>query len=264
MAMFGEIQENLAIGPGQVVRRNAAGTGFETINTSAAPGATQAILVTDASGAVTVFLKDVDGWIATADTWTYASATTFTIAGDLTAKYIPGTKLKLTQTTVKFFYVVSSVFAGGNTTVTFTGGSDYSLANASITSPFYSYEDNPQGFPQWFNYTPTWTGVSPAPTVIARFNVVGRMVTAVISPTVAGTGTLTTFQATAPIVSTNIAGYGWHAPCICNDNGVTLTNWGRADMVGNSNAITFYTSAATGAWTASGSRYVAVTIQYEI
>lgn len=105
------------------------------------------------SGATAPAWTTQDGWIPTSATWTYASATTFTVSGDVTATFAKGTKIKLTQTTVKYFYVVSSSYGAPNTTVTVTGGSDYSLADAAITSPFYSYADTPQGFPHWFAYT---------------------------------------------------------------------------------------------------------------
>ena len=96
-----------------------------------------------------------DGWTAIDETLTYASATSFTVATDLTARFQKGTKLKLTQTTDKYFYVTASSYGAPNTTVTITGGTDYTLASAAITTPFYSYIDNPAGFPDWFNYTPT-------------------------------------------------------------------------------------------------------------
>src|SRR3990167_2428347 len=44
----------------------------------------------------------IDGWIADGATWTYVSATTFTVSGDVTAQFRKGTKLKLTQTTAKY------------------------------------------------------------------------------------------------------------------------------------------------------------------
>jgi len=76
----------------------------------------------DASGSTT-------GWTASADTWTYASASTFTIAGiDRTAVYTKGTRLKFTQTTVKYAVVVSSAFST-NTTVTIAVNTDYTIAN---------------------------------------------------------------------------------------------------------------------------------------
>jgi len=85
------------------------------------------------------------GWTPSGETWTYASATTFTIAGtDLTSKYTKGAKIKLTNdSTTKYFYVVSSAFAT-DTTVTVTG--EVNLVSGEITNPFYSYADCPQGF----------------------------------------------------------------------------------------------------------------------
>ena len=44
--------------------------------------------------------------------------------------------------------------AGGATLITVYGGTDYTLADEAITSPYYSYASNPQGFPTYFNYTP--------------------------------------------------------------------------------------------------------------
>lgn len=110
---------------------------------------------------VVQYLKDeytaLQGWNPYTTTCTYASATTFTIAGtDATAIFRKGTKLKLTNSTVKYFYVVSSSFST-NTTVTVTGGSDYELASAAISNVFVSYVENPQSFPHWFNYTPSYS-----------------------------------------------------------------------------------------------------------
>lgn len=121
------------------------------------------------------------GWTAAGETWTYASATTFTVPTDLTVKYQKGTKIQLTQTTVKYFYVVASSYAAPNTTVTITAGTDYALANAAITVPCYSYMENPQGFPDIFNYTPIWSGDIAPPaigngTLLGTFSVVGKKI----------------------------------------------------------------------------------------
>lgn len=94
------------------------------------------------------------GWISANETWTYASAITFTITGDKTAKYSVGMKLKLTQTTAKYFIVTKVEYSDPSTTVTVYGGTDYTLANAAITSPYYSTQKSPHGFPM----SPTkWT-----------------------------------------------------------------------------------------------------------
>lgn len=93
----------------------------------------------------------VDGWVAASETWTYASADdptfTFTITGDYSTTYFPGQRLKLTQTTVKYFIVTAVAYSAPNTTVTIYGGTDYDLANAAISSTFYSPVKAPAGFP---------------------------------------------------------------------------------------------------------------------
>ena len=120
------------------------------------------------------------GWIASGETWTYASASTFTISGDKTGKYQIGDKIKLTQTTVKYFNVIGVAYADTTTTITITGGTDYSLADAAITLPYYSKIENPQGFPGWFNWTPTYacTGdmtYTSVTTLVAKYAVIDKM-----------------------------------------------------------------------------------------
>ena len=96
--------------------------------------------------------SDADGWSAAAETWTYASADdptfTFTAPGDLTGTYNAGMRVKLTQTTAKYFLITAVSHAGGTTTITIYGGTDYDLANAAISNPYYSTGKAPQGFPQ--------------------------------------------------------------------------------------------------------------------
>lgn len=121
------------------------------------------------------------GWISPGETWTYASATQFTVPGDRTAVYKVGTKLKCTNNSiVKYFTVLSSSYSAPNTTVVITGGNDYSLANAAISSNFYSYAENPQGFPGLFNWTPTFISTGATFTYNIQsgtFSIRGRAIT---------------------------------------------------------------------------------------
>lgn len=112
-----------------------------------------------------------DGWTLTGESWTYASAVTITVPSDATQKYAVGDRIKLTQTTVKYF-VITGV---ASTTLTITGGTDYTLANAAITNNYYSKALSPVGYPQYFNYTPTWTNLTiGSSTQTFRFSVIGR------------------------------------------------------------------------------------------
>lgn len=142
------------------------------------------------------------GWTSAGETWVYASATTFTVAGvDVTEKYPVGTKIRLKQGgSYKYFYIVTRTFST-NTTITVTGGSDYSLANATITDNYFSYAVVATGFPSRFNYTPSWTNLTVGSgTVVAFFSMVGKRVLAVVRFTYgAGSAVGSTPQFTLPV-----------------------------------------------------------------
>jgi len=87
-----------------------------------------------------------DGWNSISATLTYSSADspTFvaTTSSDLTGSIGVGSRIKLTQTTVKYFIVTAIT----SSTITLYGGTDYTLANAAITSPYSSLIKTPIGF----------------------------------------------------------------------------------------------------------------------
>ena len=96
-------------------------------------------------------IKSAGGWIPFPAAFTYASADsptfTFTIPGDQTGLLSPGMRIRLTQTTVKYFIITAVSYGSPNTTVTVYGGTDYTLANAAITNPYFSPMKAPYGFP---------------------------------------------------------------------------------------------------------------------
>jgi hypothetical protein len=97
-------------------------------------------------------LGALTGWIDANETWTFDSAAntpefTLTIVGDKTAKYSPGMRVMLTQTTIKWFVVTKVSYSSPNTTLTLYGGNTYSLANAAISLNYYSPWYAPLGFP---------------------------------------------------------------------------------------------------------------------
>lgn len=99
----------------------------------------------------------VDGWIATGETWVYASSDdqtyTVTIADDAAAtKYSAGMRVKLTNVTEKYFIITSSSDTSSDsstdTTLTLYGGTDYDISSSdAITDVYYSREKAPFGFP---------------------------------------------------------------------------------------------------------------------
>jgi hypothetical protein len=91
-------------------------------------------------------------WTLDGNTWSYSSADapTFVISinADMTAYLSPGMRVKLTQSTVKYFLITGvGSYSGGATLVTVYGGTDYTLANAAISLPYYSSMKAPVGFP---------------------------------------------------------------------------------------------------------------------
>lgn len=117
-----------------------------------------------------------DGWKYVSEAWAYASATTITVPTGAANRYQKGDKIKLTNSTVKYFYIVNVA----DTLLTISGGNDYSLANTTIINIFVSKAENPQGFPQWFTFTPTIRGATVAGTFggsfAGEFCIVGKLV----------------------------------------------------------------------------------------
>lgn len=111
------------------------------------------------------------GWEDANETWQPASATTITVPSGATNKYAVGDKIRLIQANAtKYFYVIGVA----STTLTITGGSDYTLTFAAptttdaIMNPTYSHVASPVGFPQWLNWTTT---VTPATGAITSYTV---------------------------------------------------------------------------------------------
>lgn len=110
-----------------------------------------------------------DGWAAASGSWSYASATTITVPSGAAALYAVGDKIKWTQTSVHYGYIVTVA----DTLLTVVGDA---VANAAISANYYSHQTSPIGFPQWFAWTPSLTigdsDLSGYDT--ARFSIVGR------------------------------------------------------------------------------------------
>ncbi len=119
--------------------------------TGAVVGTTNTQTLTNKTLTSPLYDGTISGWIAAGETWTYASASTFTVATDLTTKYSIGMKIKLTQTTEKYFIISAISYGAPNTTITVNGGATYTVANAAITSPFYSVAQAPYGCPIEFS-----------------------------------------------------------------------------------------------------------------
>lgn len=155
-----------------------------------------------------------DGWQDASDeTWAWVDADddptySMSIVGDVTGKYQAGYRIKLTQTTVKYFIVTAAAYAAGTglTTLKLYGGTDYNLTNAAISSKYFSNVKSPFGFPM----DPTkWTVLvyndssnnQAAPVTMTYYNVGSVSISVPIGAWVLG------YQASVAINGTNTANY---------------------------------------------------------
>lgn len=191
-----------------------------------------------------------DGWTVASDTLVYVSASSFKIASvDRTAIYTKGTRIKFTQTSAKYFVVTSSSFST-DTTVNIAVNTDYTIANATITAPYYSYQVSPQGYPTSFAYTTTLTGFSANPSdVTTRFSIIGNKCTVHAWDSAVGTSNATTKTWTVPVAC--IAGMQFGSTTWGLDNNVVIH---MQCVLGVSSAVvSAYVGLPIGTlWTASG------------
>lgn len=204
---------------------------------------------------------NTDGWISSSDTYVYVSATSFKITGaDRTATFTKGTRIKLTQTSAKYFVVTSSSFST-DTTVNVTGGTDYTVANAAITSPYYSYSVNPQGFPGFFSYTPSEVGFSSTTILAGRFYVVGNE--ALVQVEVSGTSDTTGLTLSLPITAVALSANAYDgASGFSQNNGAALTTPARMAIETDLTVITCNRDMSGAAWTSSGTKSLRGTVMY--
>lgn len=206
------------------------------------------------------------GWVQADETWTYAGANSFMVSGDKTGKYQKGDKIKLTQTTVKYFYLTAiSYYAGtGLTTCIVNGGSDYTLVNAQISNNYYSKVQNPHGFPDWFNFACTQTGFSANPTsAVYRFKIQGNHCITVVHQGTNGTSNSTAFSMTAPVIAKTISNMVWEVFAYAHDNGAVI-NGGVATIVSGGTSFIVLKGGSATAWTGSAGKRASFQISYEI
>lgn len=208
-----------------------------------------------------------NGWLSANETWTYASASTITVASGAASKYAVGDRIKWTQTTVKYGVIT----AVADTVLTIAVNTDYTVANAAISANYYSHESSPIGYPHLFAYASAWSGTGTPPaigngTVTSYFSVMGRNCFADIEILLGSSSTIGngTYTFSAPITSAAtiknngnlIAYYGsvlYNYACYLVANGSTIYG------VVSSGAEMTYTSFAQ----AAGNR-IQISLVYKI
>lgn len=206
-------------------------------------------------------IRDWDGWVDANETWTYASATTFTISADKTSKYSIGDKVRFQNNdsgTYLYAYIVNVAYSAPNTTVTVVGNA---VPNATITDNYYSKVDTPVNFPRSFSYTPTFTGFSTDPSSLAsNFIIRGNVLIWHFGASVVGTSNATTFTISAPVASY----VNFWSLILVHDNGSWQTLPGTISAAAGGTTFSLYKTIITGIWTSSGEKSAHFTISYII
>lgn len=194
------------------------------------------------------------GWVIVNETFTYDSATTITVATGATARFQKGDKLKVTNVTVKYFYITSVA----DTVLTVTGGSDYTLESAVITSPYLSRVDKPFGFPRYFNHTMVLDGWSGTPTQASKFSISGGGAVT-FSVYITGTSDETTGAGTTFTLPVNPVNNMYY-PVRATDNGTVVATPGMVAISASTGLGTCYSTMAAGGWTGSGTKSIGTVI----
>jgi hypothetical protein len=98
------------------------------------------------------------GWFPRTDVVTRLGTHQFRVPGDQTLIYRKGAKFACTDSAVnKFGVILSNSYDGVNTTVNLIPNSSYSLVG-TVADPQISYAESPMGFPDFFNFAPTYAG----------------------------------------------------------------------------------------------------------
>ncbi len=204
----------------------------------------------------------LQGWYQRTETWTYASASTFTVTGDITSYLAKGMKIRWKQGgAYQYAYVVGFSYSAPDTTVTISVSSDYTLSNAAITDNYYGVADNPIGFPSVFNSAPSTSGWAATPTTTwAKFSISGAMCTFFIKIT--GTSNAQSTTCSLPVSAAGGMDF-LQAPCFATDNGILDAALGRCivSFAGGASTLQFYRSA--GAFATSGTKVVEAVYIYQ-
>lgn len=210
----------------------------------------------------TTVSEEKSGWMKAEETWAYASSNTITVPAGGLLKYAKGDKIKLTQGTVKYFYIIKVA----DTLLTITGGSTYTLTSATITDNYYSHTDSPLGFPSYFSHTPSYIGFSSNPNIHMQFKIIGS--TCFIHGYASGAGVSNSnqFKISLPVAPINISAVRTYCIGYGTDNGAmtqaTFIVSGAEDA--NNLIVCKGITENASSWTTSGSKYCnPPTIMYE-
>jgi len=199
-----------------------------------------------------------NGWLLRSETWTRTGNHTFTVSTDLTTVFRKGTKVRYKDGgSYEYGVVASSSYSNPTTTVTLITTSDYAMASATITDKYISYIENPEGFPDWFNWAPTITGFSADPASgIYKWRAYGQTIKCFVRQPNSGTSNATTFTISAPVTAATVTNMQWGVVAPVTDNSVNLTTPGIIRIVSAGTVFDVLKDTAFAAFTNSGSKRI--------
>ena len=196
-----------------------------------------------------------DGWILDSG-WIRFGNHSFGFNGDNTAVFRKGLKLRWSNSPLtKYGVVASSGFTSGSvTTVNLIPNTDY-IISGTITTPYYSPIENPEGWVDWFNWSPTRQAneysVNPTLTVY-RWRATDKKLELMWREGADGTaGSATTNTLSLPVVAATITNAAWVGAHFYTDGGVGAANMGGAQIFSAGTLINLFTATGSGAWTPS-------------
>lgn len=208
----------------------------------------------------------IDGWLPISATWTRTGNHTFTVSGDVTTSYRKGTKVRYKDGgSYEYGVIASAAYSAPNTTITLITNSDYAMAAATITDKYISYIENPEGWVDWFNWTPTLTGFSADPTsTVYRWRAYGQTCKCFIRQGATGTSNATTFTISAPVTAATITNMQWGVLASVTDNSVFLTTPGAVRILSAGTVFDVFKDSSLAAFTNSGTKRVySANIEYQ-
>lgn len=195
-----------------------------------------------------------EGWSELSETFTYASASTITVATDATTRFQKGDKLRFKQGAGYKYYVITAVAA---TTLTVLVNTDYTVANAAITDIWVSRAARPFGFPSAFAVAAFATTGWGTPTYsVGRLELQAGIGHLLFSVTGTSNSTSTVF--TCPVTIRDAVRGLYRA----TDNGGTPVA-ATIETTATSATVNLYSTLSSATWTASGTKTVSGVLTFE-
>lgn len=203
----------------------------------------------DVRGNIQAYNVNSSGWMEVKDTWTYASASTFTIPTNGTLIYQKGDKLRWSEdggATYKY----GALAAIAATLATIIINTDHVITNTAISDVAYSRIDKPLGWPEWFNYAPVPTGYSVLPTnTVYQYRTEGTTCWWHIRENTNGTSNLTTLTIPLPVAAATLANDAFFfAARVMNNGAGFAATPGLASVSSGGTVISFFLDYAATAF----------------